>query len=71
MDWHPIIVKNGNYQAEWSPDPGMNLRIRNKDGQWHYSKCSKAEYASSIVEQFVAKRKKENDCARKMGSIRT
>ena len=62
MEWYSVVVGDVDYQAEWSSNGGMNLRVKHdKKGQWHYVKCPKAKYALSLVEQLLARRKKENE----------
>lgn len=60
MDWYSMVHEDVDYQIEWSPCGGMNLRAKYKNEKnWRYAECEKAEYALSIGEKLLIRGKGE------------
>jgi len=59
-NWYSVISDNLDYEIEWRPGTGLNLRAKYRDEEfWKYAECERQNLALSIGEQLL--RRDENE----------
>ncbi len=59
-NWYSVISDNFDYEIEWRPGTGLNLRAKYRDEEfWKYAECERQNLALSIGEQLL--RRDENE----------
>jgi len=59
-NWYSVISDNLDYEIEWRPGTGLNLRAKYRDElDWRYAECERQNLALSIGEQLL--RRDENE----------
>ena len=53
-NWYSVISDNFDYQIEWRPGTGLNLRAKYKDEEFYkYAECERQNLALTIGEQLL------------------
>ena len=58
--WYSVISDNLDYEIEWRPGTGLNLRAKYKDElDWRYAECPRQNLALLIGEKLLVRGKDE------------